>query len=596
MNDPGLDDTITDAATQAHSTVGALKDNENKLNKAQEEEDAASAMPTRWWYASTAFPLIAGTFGPMANAFSINALVENWRVEIPPGGTEEHGIDIKDPRWLIAINAVSLGFALLANLSLLLNMAKRVRFEIAQPITILGFWVASVLLIGLISYTSTTAFDPPNVPDHALTQAYYYAIFAAAMYQIISYLMCFTVWGAYKGAYSKDFELTVAQRTLMLQTISFLVYLQIGALIYSKVEKWKYLDSVYFMNFTLLTVGIGDYSPSTHTGRSLLFPIAVGGIITIGLVVSSLRTLLLERGSEKMSARVTEKTRRRVIKQVEAMARRGKPLKKPMFGLKDNTVKDLAQDPQQDHTDELERRKLEFEAMRTVQDLAAKEKQYLGLTLSVTAFAILWFVGAVVFWEAEKNQQWSYFASLYFSYTSILTIGYGDLYPMSNSGKPFFVLWSLLAVPTLTILISNMGDTVVKGVKDATIWLGEISVLPSSESRMRDRLTRGLNRGGLKSLKFVKAKDDEEDKTEDQDEADEEWSDMKQLHPGLIQIFSATDRSRVSPRDIKVLDRLAAAWSTSEVEDEQAAQERQDDLAEGTYMPLCDLTIANSRS
>ena len=35
----------------------------------------------------------------MANAFSICALVENWRVEIPPGGTEVHGIDIKDPQW-----------------------------------------------------------------------------------------------------------------------------------------------------------------------------------------------------------------------------------------------------------------------------------------------------------------------------------------------------------------------------------------------------------------------------------------------------------------------------------------------------------------
>lgn len=40
---------------------------------------------------------------------------------------------------LTAINAVQLLLALISNLSLLLNMAKRVRFEIAQPITITGW-------------------------------------------------------------------------------------------------------------------------------------------------------------------------------------------------------------------------------------------------------------------------------------------------------------------------------------------------------------------------------------------------------------------------------------------------------------------------
>lgn len=54
---------------------------------------------SRWWFASTAFPLVAGTFGPMASAFSICALVVRWRVSIPPGGVEEHGIYIDDPKW-----------------------------------------------------------------------------------------------------------------------------------------------------------------------------------------------------------------------------------------------------------------------------------------------------------------------------------------------------------------------------------------------------------------------------------------------------------------------------------------------------------------
>ena len=76
---------------------------------------------------------------------------------------------------------------------------------------------------------------------------------------------------------------------------------------------------------------------------------------------------------------------------------------------------------------------------------------------------------------------------------SLLTIGYGDFKPTSNSGKPFFVFWSLLAVPTLTILISNMGDTVVKGVSDLTIYLGEFTLLPGDVG-VRQRLKQLLRK------------------------------------------------------------------------------------------------------
>lgn len=44
---------------------------------------------------------LKGTFGPMASAFNICALVVHWRVEIPPGigANESHGNDVRDPKW-----------------------------------------------------------------------------------------------------------------------------------------------------------------------------------------------------------------------------------------------------------------------------------------------------------------------------------------------------------------------------------------------------------------------------------------------------------------------------------------------------------------
>lgn len=67
-------------------------------------------------------------------------------------------------------------------------MARRLSFKVAQPITIFGFWFASILLIALVAVANND-FHAAGVRNQALTQAYYYAIMAAGLYQIISYMV-----------------------------------------------------------------------------------------------------------------------------------------------------------------------------------------------------------------------------------------------------------------------------------------------------------------------------------------------------------------------------------------------------------------------
>ena len=94
---------------------------------------------------------------------------------------------------------------------------------------------------------------------------------------------------------------------------------------------------------------------------------------------------------------------------------------------------------------------------------------------------LLWCVGAVCFWQIEyRSQGLTYFQALYFCYISLLTIGYGDISPNSNGGKPFFIVWSLVAVPTMTILVSDMGDTVIGSFKRGTFTLADWTVLPKA--------------------------------------------------------------------------------------------------------------------
>ena len=116
-----------------------------------------------------------------------------------------------------------------------------------------------------------------------------------------------------------------------------------------------------------------------------------------------------------------------------------------------------------------------FDEMRRMQDETRQWKKWMSLITSIIAFSILWCGGAVVFHLLEHD---TYFQSLYFCYVSLLTIGYGDLAPKTNPGKPFFVLWSLCAIPTMTILISNMGDTIIASYKRGSFKVADWTLLP----------------------------------------------------------------------------------------------------------------------
>ncbi|KAI0602106.1 hypothetical protein F4775DRAFT_538301 [Biscogniauxia sp. FL1348] len=469
MNDADLGNNV-DSHAQTLDAIRMEKTGHNSVMAGQ-----VHLTPSRWWFASAAFPMIAGTLGPVASAFSICALVKNWRQHILPGSDVTKAVFVPDPPWLVAVNAVQLVIALIANMFLLLNMTKRVRFSVAQPITIVGWYLSAVCLVALCATAEGPLTVQPEI-EYVWSQAFYYGIFAAILYFLVASLMVITVWGAAKGHYAKDFELTASQRTLMLQTIIFLMYLLLGALVFCNIEGWNYLDAVYWADVTLFTVGFGDISPETSLGRALLIPYALVGIISFGLVIGSIRSLILDRGRRRLDARVLEKRRRQLIRRLKQKG-------------KENMLEPIQDDdfdyfpekkgPQHPHA-EFNRRRREFALMRKIQDQASTRRRWMAMAASFTTWAVLWLVGAKIFQECEAPYQgWSYFDGIYFCFTALTTIGYGDITPVSNSAKAFFVFWSLLALPTMTVLISNAGDTVVKLIKDGTLRLGNLTILPA---------------------------------------------------------------------------------------------------------------------
>ena len=500
-----------------------------------------------WWFASTAIPLLAAAIGPLANVLSIAALVTKWRMclvtGVSPGNAHEcpytegsgvlgpplEGTSFPDPRWCYYLNVASLVVGFVGNFFLLCNFTQRIRYIIALPATIILWYVATGILIGIT--VSMEAYVPPHRPQQTYSQGFWYAVIAACMYMLCSMLLMVNMLGYFLGHYPQHFALTDSQRTLILQTMLFFVWLAGGGAIFSAVEEkfgdgtmnWSYCNALYFCDVTILTVGFGDLYVTSNVGRGLLFPYSVGGIIMLGLVVASISTFASEIGSEKIIRKHVERTRvrtigRTVTTSLELEHRRvfddshrptisgpfapvdrartttikiaddtekpkdadDKHTHPPLKGLR--KVASLMSSPPRQRKPKLillREEKDRFDAMRTIQMNTKKFKNWYALGLSITAFSLLWAVGAVVFWQCEKEVQgMTYFKALYFCYVSLLTIGYGDLAPESNPGRPFFVLWSLIAVPTMTILISDLGSTVINKFKHGTFKLADFTVLP----------------------------------------------------------------------------------------------------------------------
>lgn len=436
-----------------------------------------------------------------------------------------------------AINAIQLALALVSNIFLLLNMARRVRFTIAQPITIIGWYLSAICIICLCATASgplKAGLDNPE--DYTWSQAFYYSIWAAILYFLCSTLMTVTFWGASTGRFSKDFDLNNSQRTLMLQTILYLMYLLLGALVFYNTEKsdpnadWSYLDAVYWANVTLFTVGFGDLTTTTALSKALLIPYAFIGVISLGLVISSIRKMILHHARRHVTVRMQEKTRKKLVRSV-TMSKDDyllQPINEPKpprrlsigsprrlsIGRKstdEQPAKKSTLTLQRRNTSELERRKAEFELGRVVQRKALSRRRWTAMATSTGVWLVFWLVGALIFLEFEREEQgWNYYDAFYLCFVTLTTIGYGDRVPKTNGGKSFFVFWSLLALPTMTVLISNAEDTVVKFIRDWTNRVGDYTVLKPAKPHKHHRSHHHRRRPHSRRCPEVVATDPEE--------------------------------------------------------------------------------------
>lgn len=106
---------------------------------------------------------------------------------------------------------------------------------------------------------------PPDRPGQTYTQGFWYGLMAAVLYCICSMILMVNMVGYWRGHYPQTFTLTESQRTLILQTMLFFVWLAGGGGVFSKIETehgqtdWQFVNALYFCDVTILTVGFGTH-------------------------------------------------------------------------------------------------------------------------------------------------------------------------------------------------------------------------------------------------------------------------------------------------------------------------------------------------
>ncbi|GAX21292.1 potassium channel subfamily K member 16 [Fistulifera solaris] len=163
-------------------------------------------------------------------------------------------------------------------------------------------------------------------------------------------------------------------------------------------ENWTIIDSLYFATVLFTTIGFGDLSPSTWTGRMSVIFLAMYGIVLLGIFLGIAGHNLMEYQT-KLWDRQRKDVRSKILRTVEQAAIERK-----------ETGDSQPSEP--------------LESQRAVDVSLCREIGQVVLFKSPILFFVL--MGGVMLGHAEG---WNMFESIYFTVTAGTTIGFGDYHP-----------------------------------------------------------------------------------------------------------------------------------------------------------------------
>ena len=182
--------------------------------------------------------------------------------------------------------------------------------------------------------------------------------------------------------------------------IFLLCYYAVSVVFYMHVEGLVFLDSVYFMSSTLSLIGLGDIYPKTDIGKIYTSIFSIFGLGTTLITISIIMWIFSEKTVNILS-------------------------KVNMNTLNENQLDE--------------------------QVPSIKKQIFKTFSLLFLILIVLITVIAVTF---KYIEDWSFIDSFYFAVCMITTLGYGDVVPIKNEGKIFFIFSSFFGTFCLAKILN----------------------------------------------------------------------------------------------------------------------------------------------
>jgi len=292
--------------------------------------------------------------------------------------------------------------------------------------------------------------------------------------------------------------------------------LTIGVTAYSFLfEQWSIIDSLYFTTVCLTTVGYGDYSPSTPSGKLFASVFALGGVVVLGLALGIFGSQLVE-AEIKYTDKMKERTAKALESAFTATIRRRKrhhekkkekegerwrlsnrntdPSTRSLLRSSSNgSTNSLSSLESTDSAGSLESGMMSIRSIRPKDDnlkAVLIEKQNDNMIQRVRNCVVEWYfairlhspgfipmvVGAMIMAWLE---QWAWYDGIYYCVVTATTIGFGDLSPTQPHTKLFAIVFVPVCVAAMGYILGNFASFMVEQRRegyDKKLWSCDLKI------------------------------------------------------------------------------------------------------------------------
>lgn len=355
----------------------------------------------------------------LGNLASIISIADRWRMDSLTHKT------IPDAWWVLFLNSLALALGCLANIVMYLHGKLWIARSSSLTITIVCYMGSVVLYASLLGACEYQYFGKDHV-DVTRTSGYWEAACAISLY--FSAAVAMSLHMIYFRERKLNTTISERQHRLMTLCIIYTGWIAIGAASFEAKTMLdiSYVESVYYVVVSYLTLGYGDVVPNNDLGRALTIPFIYVGIILGGLVSIAVFQATLESARGKNLDAVIQRGRRELLKEWHASERSGNL-----------------------HRSDEE----SFQQMRALVKKSQLRHVVLHATLAFAWLVVFWLLGALIFMATEG---WSYFIAFYMCAISLVGVGYGDYVPKSSGGRAIFIHWAMMALPTMSATVSSL--------------------------------------------------------------------------------------------------------------------------------------------